>query len=240
MYKKTWLAVLCAALCSRGLCAQQMPSGMAAQSPAETLHLGIEEMFGIAEESSLTIRMAATGTEAATEAIKAAKSQRGPDISVSASGSLLGNGILWDRNFGNAAKIEIPRWGNNFALEATQVIYAGGAVDAGVKIAGIEKEMADLNLQMNRQEIFFLLAGKYLDLYRLDNQITVLENNLFLTEQVISEMIVRREEGTVLKNDITRYELQREELKLQIAKATDARINVIYNWYKMKYITNTL
>lgn len=36
-------------------------------------------------------------------------------------------------------------------------------------------------------------------------------------------MKARREQGTVLKSDITRYELQREQLNLQKARASDAR-----------------
>ena len=203
----------CAALCSHKLCAQQ----------TQALHLNIDKMFEIAEENSTSILISSMGTEAADEALKAAKSQRYPEVSVSVSGSLLGNGRLWDRDFSNGMSIDIPRWGNNFSIEATQVIYAGGAVNAGVEIAGIQKEIAELDLRMNRQEVFFLLTGQYLDLYKLDNQLVVLKKNLELTEQVIAEMIVRREEGTILKNDITRYELQREQLKLQIAKTTDAR-----------------
>lgn len=122
----------------------------------------------------------------------------------------------------------MPHWGNNFALEAQQVIYAGGAINAGIKIAEIGKELANLDWQKNKQEIRFLLTGQYLDLYKLDNQIIVLQKNLELTDQVIENMRSRREEGTVLKNDITRYELQREQYKLQLAKVQDARIIANY------------
>ena len=44
-----------------------------------------------------------------------------------------------------------------------------------------------------------------------------------LTEEVIANMKVRREQGTVLKNDITRYELQKEQLNLQLSIVEDAR-----------------
>lgn len=68
-----------------------------------------------------------------------------------------------------------------------------------------------------------MLVGNYLDLYKLDNQMKVLEKNIGLTEQVIANMKARREQGTVLKNDITRYELQREQLKLQLSRVADMR-----------------
>ena len=44
-----------------------------------------------------------------------------------------------------------------------------------------------------------------------------------LTDEVIANMKARREQGTVLKNDITRYELQKEQLNLQLTRVEDAR-----------------
>ena len=211
MSKRKRLIVLCIiALCSQSLCAQ-------------TRLLGIEEMFSLADETSTSIEASKTGQEAADEALKAAKAQRLPDLDVSVSASYWGNGKLWDRDFSNAMKVDMPHWGNNFALEAQQVIYAGGAISSGIKQAELGKQLADLDWQRNRQEIRFLLAGNYLNLYKLDNQIVVLQKNLELTEQILANMTVRREQGTVLKNDITRYELQREQLKLQLTKVVDNR-----------------
>lgn len=69
----------------------------------------------------------------------------------------------------------------------------------------------------------FLLLGHYLNLYKLDNHIKVLQNNIRLTDEVIANMKAKREQGTVLKNDITRYELQKEQLNLQLTRARDAR-----------------
>lgn len=68
-----------------------------------------------------------------------------------------------------------------------------------------------------------MLAGYYLELYKLDNQKKVVQHNLQLTERVIDNVRARHEQGTALKNDITRYELQRETLKLQLARIADAR-----------------
>ena len=195
--------VLCVmVLCSQRLCAQEML-------------LGVEEMFRLADRNSVSIKAYGTGREAADEALKAAKSQRLPDINASLSASFLGDGRLWNRDFSGGTGIDIPSFGNNFALEASQVIYAGGAVDSRIELAQIEKQMAELDWQKNRQDMHFLLLGWYLDLYKTVNQIKVLDRNLELADHVIENMQVRMEEGTVLKNDLTRYELQKETLELQ-------------------------
>ena len=199
-----------AVLCSQGLCAQ-------------TRQMGIEELFRLADEQSKSIQTYRTGKEAAEEALKAAKAQRLPDVNVSLSASYWGNGKLWDRDFSNAMTIDMPHFGNNFALEAQQVVYAGGAISSGIKQAELGKLLAELDLQKNVQEIRFLLVGHYLNLYKLDNQIRVLQKNMELTDEVIANMKARREQGTVLKNDITRYELQKEQLNLQLTRVEDAR-----------------
>ena len=199
-----------AVLCSQGLCAQ-------------TRQMSIEELFRLADEQSKSIQTYRTGAEAAEEALKAAKAQRLPDVNVSLSASYWGNGKLWDRDFGNAMTVDMPHFGNNFALEAQQAIYAGGAISSGIRQAELGKALAELDLQKNVQEIRFLLVGHYLDVYKQDNQIRVLQKNIELTEEVIANMKARREQGTVLKNDITRYELQREQLNLQLSRVADAR-----------------
>lgn len=214
MSNKKWLMALCfAVLCGRCVYAQQ---------PMERV-LGIEEMFRLADANSKSIQTYDIGKEAADQALKAAKARRLPDVDVSLSFSYLGDGRLWDRDFSNGMNIPMPHFGNNFALEAQQVIYAGGAINSSIALAELEQQMAGLDWQKNRQEIRFLLAGYYLNLYKLDNQVRVLQKNLYLTGQVIRNMEARRAQGTALKNDITRYELQQETLKLQLAQVQDAR-----------------
>ena len=209
--KKRLIGLLCiTVLCSQGLCAQ-------------TRQMGIEELFRLADEQSKSIQTYRTGKEAAEEALKATKAQRLPDVNMSLSASYWGNGKLWDRDFGNAMTIDMPHFGNNFALEAQQVVYAGGAISSGIRQAELGKLLAELDLQKNVQEIRFLLVGHYLNLYKLDNQIRVLQKNMELTDEVIANMKARREQGTVLKNDITRYELQKEQLNLQLTRVEDAR-----------------
>ena len=185
MSKKRWLIVpLCVVLCSQGSFAQTLTRKV----------LGINEMFRLADENSQSIQTYKTEKEVTDEALKAAKSQRLPDISASLSFSYLGDGYLWDRDFKNGQNIPMPHFGNNFALEAQQVIYAGGAISSSITLAELSQQMAALDWQ----------------------------KNLDLTEQVIRNMEARRTQGTALKNDITRYELQKETLKLQLAKVQDA------------------
>lgn len=119
-------------------------------------------------------------------------------------------------------KQDTPHWGNSFTAQVSQVVYAGGAIRSGVRMAELDKEMAELDVEKNRQEVRFLLTGYYLDLCKLGNQIEVVRQNIALTQKEIEQMKARRGEGTVLQNDITRYEFQLQSLQLTLTKLTDA------------------
>ena len=207
------IASLCAVLCGNGLHAQNTDRRM----------LSLDEMFRLADENSSSIKSYNTGKEAAAMAVKTAKAQRLPDISASLSASYLGDGYLWDRDFSNGQTISMPHFGNNFALQASMTVYSGGAINSGIALAELGEQMAALDWQKNQQDIRFILTGYYLNLFKLENQASVIEKNIDLTKIVIKNMEARREQGSALKNDITRYELQLENLKLQLTKVNDSK-----------------
>ena len=204
------MALCVTMLCSQYLCARQMT-------------IGIDDMFRIADERNSSIKMYGTKDEAAAEAVKAAKSQRLPEIGVAASVGYLGNGRIWDRDFGNGSTVAMPHFGNNFSIEARQTVYAGGAIRSGIKLAELGKEMAELDYNKNRQEIRFMLVADLLEICKADNYAAVLRENIALAERIIKDMNARLEQGTALKNDITRYELQKENLKLQLTQVLNGR-----------------
>ena len=196
-------------------------------------------LYNLADQQSQKIRVSEAALQAADEGVAAAKSALLPSVDLSLQGSYTGNAFMLSRGFsGNGTtdyivpgvgtvpvangKQDTPHWGNSFTAQVSQVIYAGGAVRSGIRMAELGKEMAELDVEKNRQEVRFLLMGYYLDLCKLDNQIEVVRQNIALTQKEIEQMKARRKEGTVLQNDITRYEFQLQSLKLTLTKLTDA------------------
>jgi len=196
-------------------------------------------LYDLADRQSQKVRVSEVALRAADEGVAAAKSALLPSVDLSLQGSYTGNAFMLSRGFsGNGTtdyivpgvgtvpvangKQDTPHWGNSFTAQVSQVVYAGGAIRSGIRMAELGKEMAELDVEKNRQEVRFLLTGYYLDLCKLDNQIEVVRQNIALTKKEIEQMKARREEGTVLQNDITRYELQLQSLELTLTKLTDA------------------
>jgi outer membrane protein TolC len=185
--------------------------------------MSISDMFQLAESNNRELNSQRTGFEVAQEGVKAAKSERLPDINVKLSASYIGNILLTDRDFTNVHGYSAPHFGNEFTLDAQQVVYAGGAIDAGIKLAQLGKEQAGLGLEMSRQNIRFMALGEYLDLQKLQNREKVIENNIELTAKLIANIEEKHRQGVALKNDITRYELQMQTLRLTLTKIRNQR-----------------
>ena len=82
-------------------------------------------MFALADENSKTLKREDAAVAEAQQGVMVANSGYLPDIGISLSASYIGNGYLTDRDFANGQSIKMPHFGNNFAVEATQLIYGG-------------------------------------------------------------------------------------------------------------------
>ena len=199
----------------------------------------LQQLYDLADHYNQQIVVSQTGLRAASEAVMAAKNAMLPNVELSASGSYIGDATLMSRGFSTNGTTDViiagigpqkvrngrqetPHWGNSFTAQVSQVIYAGGAIRAGIRITELGEQMATLDVEKNRQEVRFLITGYYLDLYKLQNQQMVIDRNIQLTEKVIKDMEARCQQGMVLKNDITRYELQLMTLQLTKEKLKDA------------------
>ena len=201
--------------------------------------MGLTELYNLAEQESRQIKVSKIGLDAASEAVESAKSALLPKLTLGLSESYIGSALLMSRGFSAGGTTDVivpglgpqkvdngfqdnPHWGNTFSAQAVQVIYSGGAISSGIRMAELGKEMAELDVEKDRQDVRFLITGYYLDLYKIRNQIDVLEKNIELTKKTMENMEAKKEQGMVLKRDITRYELQLKDLQLAKVKMEDA------------------
>ena len=196
----------------------------AADAAAQTQRsMTISELFGLVETGSKTLRMQKTGVDVAIRGIEEARSRRLPDINASLAASYNGNVLMTDRDLGNAHGLSQPHFGNSFALEAQQVVYAGGAISSGIRLAKLQRAQSENAVEMTRNQMRFIALGQYLELLKLENGIKVYDSNIALTEKLIADIKSRQAQGMALKNDVTRYELQMESLKLGKRRLEDQK-----------------
>lgn len=199
-------------LCSNGICAQDGTNKRI---------LSIDEIFNLVEQNNSALQSCKIAAKAAEAIVSETKAKLLPDINASLSLSYLGDGYLTNRDFSNGTNIDIPHWGNNLVLKASQAIYTGGALTSQIKLSKLGHQLANQQIDETRNNVRFMTVSYYLQLAMLDNQLSVYNANIALTENVIQQMQARRKEGIILQNDITRYELQLESQKLQRTRIID-------------------
>ncbi|MCM1110034.1 MAG: TolC family protein [Clostridium sp.] len=178
----------------------------------------LEEIFEIAEQNSAQLRPSFSAAEEARREVSVVRAERLPEINASLSLSYIGDGFTVKRNFSDYQRAPIPHFGNTLAVGVTQPVYTGGAISAGIELAESKLTASRYATELSRDNIRFQLTGFYLDIYKYSNLRTVVENNLAQARQVLEEMRARHEQGVVLQNDITRYELLVSNLELQFIR----------------------
>lgn len=178
--------------------------------------LTLSQIFTLAEENSKQLKLSRTALETALNATEVAKNAKLPTIDASLSFSYLGDGTIMDREFKNINRAPMPHFGNNFALEASQVVFAGGAIVNNIAKAELKEQVSKLSLEKNQMDIHFMLTGYYLDMYKLINQREVYVKNIEQTNLLIKQIKAKRAEGMALENDITRHELTLQNYQLAL------------------------
>jgi outer membrane protein len=180
--------------------------------------LTFDEMFKLASENNKQLKLSKSYVEIAKNATATVKNSRLPYIYVSLSASYLGDAKIMDRDFSNSFTATMPHFENNFALEASQIIFAGGAISNSIDKAELEEQIAQFNFDKDRMDVRFLLIGYYLDLYKLINQREVYIKNIEQTSLLIKQIKAKQQEGMALSNDVTRHELLLQNIKLALVE----------------------
>lgn len=183
----------------------------------------LDDLFRMADDNNRSLRICRMAEAEAEQAVKVSRNALLPTITGEASVSYLGDVKLWDRSFKNGVKGDMPHFGNNFALEASQVIYAGGGIKSGINIAKLQEKASKISSDAVRQDVRFFLCGNFLELYKLYNQEKVYRQNIIQTQRLIDEINAKHHQGVALKNDVTRYELQLKNLELAVTQIRNSR-----------------
>lgn len=187
----------------------------------QELSQGLQQLFACAEQHNATLSQMRAALSTAEAGVEVARTSQLPSIEGQLSVSYLGNARIWNRTFSESQSASMPHYGNNFQLRAEQMVYAGGAIKSGIALAEQQVKMAQLSADEERQRVRFLLTGLYFQLHNLANQQKVYATNRELAVRQIELMTHRREQGVSLRNDITRYELQLQQIDLGLTAVAD-------------------
>ncbi len=189
---------------------------------AQEHRLTLEQAIELGLQNHQQLKISAAQLQTSSDQVRVAKSQRTPTMDFSANAFYLGDALILDRDWSKVVTEELPHFGNTFGFQASQLLYKGGVINKSIDIAELQYQLAELDLERNEQDIKFLIISNYFDIYKLINQIQILEQNKVLAEQVRDNIMKSYEQDMVTRNEVIRADLQIKNLDQTILTMRNA------------------
>lgn len=178
--------------------------------------LSLEEATGLALKNHQTLRVAAANVALREQQTEVARLQQLPTVSLSANAFYLGDALLLNTDLSKLSAVDLPNFGNTYALQASQLLYKGGLIQKSIGLAELQTQLANLDLVQDIQTVKFLVTSHYLDIQKILNQKTVYEQNKILARQRLANVTQLYEQDMVTRNELIRAELQIKNLEQAI------------------------
>ncbi len=179
-------------------------------------NLSLNEAIEMGMQNHQRLKVAKASLATSEQQVKVSKSQHLPTITFSANAFYLGDALVLNTDWSKLQTVDMPHFGNSFAVQASQLLYKGGVIKKSVEMAELQMQLSELDLISNEQDIKFLIISNYLDIYTLINQTHVLEQNKILAEQLYDNIKKSYEEDMITRNELIRAELQIKNLDQSI------------------------
>jgi outer membrane protein TolC len=205
---------------------------------SQAVTLTIEDLFQQVEKANSEVKLARKDVAISAMQQKAAKDGRLPDIGIALEGDYLGNVYVLDRDFGNATRSEMTHWGNSLGITVNQPLYTGGELTAKINRAAAQTDIASNRVTMVEDQMKMLILQCYLELFKNRNLLSVYDENISLTGELIDEMRARANQGLVLGNDVTRYDLTLSNLNYDRLTVVNTIKNLNYTLVSYLHLEN--
>lgn len=178
--------------------------------------LTIKELFELIESNSVQLKALKQGITTAQVKEQIAKDALLPNLSTSLTMTYIGDATILESDFSQTTRVKMPHFGNAFSVQASQLVYKGGAVRNSIEKASLENQVAQLSYCKTKADLKFQLLGYYLDFYKLKKQQEIFQKNIETSKLRMQNIQKMYKEGMVTNNDLLRGELQISNLTLRL------------------------
>lgn len=204
-------------------------SSIGSYAQEKTKQLSVEELIELALANHQQLKISAQQKEIATQQTQILKQQQLPTIGVSATAAYIGDALILDRNFSKVMTKDMPHFGNSYAIQASELLYKGGAIKKAIELSTIGQQLTELDWIKDQQSIKFLVISNYLDLYKLLNQQEVYQNNRQLGAIRLENVKQFYSQGMLTRNEVIRGELALQNID-QALLVVDNNVSIVnYN-----------
>ena len=193
-----------------------------AAAVADSLRLGVGELFRRGVAASLQVQADALRERSAAAGEQAARRAALPELTVGVDAGAIGQPVVFAHGLSDPTRPDTPDWSQSYAVSLRQPLYDAGRIRRGVKRAGLQRLLAARTAEGDMADVKLTLLGAYLDLMRLYKQEEVLGENIAESERRLTDIRRLHREGVVTNNDVLRSELRLREDSLALSEARNA------------------
>jgi outer membrane protein TolC len=208
--------------------------------------LSLDSCLALAGRNNKQILAARAQTRQADYAVKSARANFLPDISISGNGYwnnsrglLLSIPQTWLPNFDLSSGSPVPTgtaayfpgldiayeigtvWRGSLAV--TQPIYTGGKIATGYRMARLAQQMSQTQESLSRQEIYVEVVEAYTLLVRAQEMQQVARQHHALLSMLLQNVQSAVQHGMKLANDLLKVKVRLNESELAMHRADNAR-----------------
>lgn len=199
---------------------------------AQERELTAGEVISYALENHPQLAVSQKKMEVSRQNTEVAKLQKLPTLTASTSQFYLGNSLIIDKGFSNSMSVALPHYGSTYAVQASQLIFKGGAVNKSIEITELQQQLAQLDYEKDQQDVKFLVLSNYLDIYKTMNQNEVYLNNKKLAQERLRNTMKFYEQGMITRNEVIRSELAIKNIDQGLIVLANNRKILNYNLNK--------
>lgn len=190
----------------------------------EKKQLTLDEAVQLGIQNSKNLKIDAAKIEEATADLLDAKNRQLPDLKVSASYMRLTNAkvdlkFLGESGASGSGEMAAPKSVFLGQASLSMPLYAGGRIKYGIESAKYLVEAAKLSTENDKIAIAYNVAQAYNNLFKANQSIKVLEENLTASEKRDETFLKMENNGLIARNDRLKANLQTSNIELQLLEA---------------------
>lgn len=182
----------------------------------------IQQISESVQQNNIQLKLASTAVKVADARIGEAKTNRLPDINTDMKAFYLSDVNIYSTGFKKLQTIDLPNFGHQFNVSASQLLFAGGKINKSINLAELGSTLANNRLGDTEQEVNLGAAQLYINLYNLLNQKKIIQNNQALAIERTKNARLYFEQDMITKNEVLRAEVLERQLEQSILQVQNS------------------
>lgn len=177
-------------------------------------HVSLKEAVKLGLDNSKNLKLAQSKIQQAISQYQQTLDKRLPALKAGFGGSEAFL-LTHELQFGNTT-LNLPKHATLFlgTFSASEPIYAGNKLNYARQTALLAEKISKLNAAQDKDEITFDIIQAYINLYKIDESIKVVDQNLQDVQGRLEETLKFEQQGLATQNDVLRFELAKSNVKL--------------------------